>query len=336
MGGSTALSVSSAIFLTIVVVQAQNSTASAANGTNVKVGWQDGPNQRGTFNIIWSCLSTVVACTWTILHLNVPCIHEESWIKTGRKAKWMLITIIFPEFVFSKAICELQMAVDDLHAMNEIRDQIPWKVHYGRGSQFLHKLFHCFSSTTHPVATGSKESSSEQTTTNPKESPIPAKIFTEPSTYSSDQITETRVWTLTHSYFANMGGLGRRHNKKYTPITAHALVHCCVGSPHDPLPSLVLEADDISDKNKADWLLKSIVVAQILWLLLSVIVRAAKKLPISQVEICTTAFAILAVATYFANWAKLKDVDRPVIFKMVDDTYECDAPSYEGSHSSLD
>src|SRR5947207_12765393 len=27
---------------------------------------------RGTLDILWSCLFTIIACTWTVQHLNVP------------------------------------------------------------------------------------------------------------------------------------------------------------------------------------------------------------------------------------------------------------------------
>jgi hypothetical protein len=30
------------------------------------------PDIRGTQNILWSCIFTIIACTWTIQHLNVP------------------------------------------------------------------------------------------------------------------------------------------------------------------------------------------------------------------------------------------------------------------------
>jgi hypothetical protein len=35
-----------------------------------------------------------------------------------------------------------------------------------------------------------------------------------------------------------------------SPITAHILVNCCIGKPHDPLPSLLLQEEDIKDKAK--------------------------------------------------------------------------------------
>jgi hypothetical protein len=331
MGDSTALSVPTAVILTIVAIQTQNPTISAASGTDVKLGWQDGPNLRGTLTLVWSCLSTMIACTWTILHLNVPGPHDDAWTKTGRKAKWMFITILFPEFVFSKSICELQMAVDDLHAMNEKKDVTRWEVSYGPGLQLLHKLFHVFDSPSRP-GTNSRKKSSRKRKATTQESPPQAKTVPELSGLSNDPefLPAERLWTLCHSYFANMGGLRRYHNSTFAPITSHALVNCCVGTGHDPLPSLVLQEKDINDKNKSDWLMRTIAVGQISWLILSVIVRAAKKLPISQLEICTTAFAILAVATYIANWSKPKDIEVPIKFKLVEDTYDCEANKYQG------
>jgi hypothetical protein len=58
----------------------------------------------------------------------------------------MFITTLFPEFVFSKAICELQMAVDHLQAVKENENLINWRVDFGCGLQFLHKLLHLFGS----------------------------------------------------------------------------------------------------------------------------------------------------------------------------------------------
>ncbi|WPH00125.1 Hypothetical protein R9X50_00294800 [Acrodontium crateriforme] len=70
------------------------------------------PNARGTWNIVWSCSSIILLCTWSVLHLNVP---EQS---TPRNAKdrlkrdsirllwsgiWMAINILAPEWAFGKA-----------------------------------------------------------------------------------------------------------------------------------------------------------------------------------------------------------------------------------------
>ncbi|KIW24682.1 uncharacterized protein PV07_10384 [Cladophialophora immunda] len=70
------------------------------------------PNTRGTLGILWNCIGTLVLCTWTVLHLNVP----EQWTpqnkiqgfrrrleRFGTKLKWMTITLFAPEFILGKA-----------------------------------------------------------------------------------------------------------------------------------------------------------------------------------------------------------------------------------------
>jgi hypothetical protein len=106
--------------------------------TPVKVGWQAGPTERGTLTLLYSCLITIFACTWSVLHLNVPGLDDGFWTKALRKAKWMAITVLFPEFIFSKAICELRLALHDLHKFQDAlkekyKDGIRWSVSDSNG-----------------------------------------------------------------------------------------------------------------------------------------------------------------------------------------------------------
>lgn len=322
------------VFGRLAAGEAQNSTAPAAGSSVMKNGWQNGPNQRGTITIIWSCLSTILACTWTILHLNVPSREDSLLIKIRRKAKWMLITILFPEFIFSKAICELQMAVDDLYSMKQMKqmgDTVCWDVEFSWKLEILHGMLHLIRKPFMPRETAYEESNS----TAPASRCAPkVQTITHPSFQAFDSRLlqgKRRTWTLTHSYFANMGGFERYKGLEVMPLTANALVHCCIGKDHDPLPTLSLQKEDIEDKSKADGFVKVVAVAQISWLILSVIVRAQKRMPISQIEICTVAFAVLAVLTYLANWSKPKDIGTPVRFRVVRDTYNCEAAKFTGT-----
>src|SRR3569833_377904 len=104
-----------------LVACAENDTvldATSNTAAEATVGWKAGPTGRGTLMLVYGCLSTVFASTWTVLHLNVPDPKEPWWKKAGRKAKWMGITVLFPEFIFSKAVCELRLAVADLYDMH--------------------------------------------------------------------------------------------------------------------------------------------------------------------------------------------------------------------------
>ena len=56
-------------------------------------------NCRTIWNIIWSCLATIFACTWLALHLNIPAINEGWFMITLRKAGIMILAVIAPEIV---------------------------------------------------------------------------------------------------------------------------------------------------------------------------------------------------------------------------------------------
>ena len=76
---------------------------------------------RGTFDILWSCVFTILACTWTIQHLNIPEQRDRSKETSKRRGapvwydavwaikrfwtgfKWMIATILAPEMILGKA-----------------------------------------------------------------------------------------------------------------------------------------------------------------------------------------------------------------------------------------
>ncbi|KAF1959732.1 hypothetical protein CC80DRAFT_466828 [Byssothecium circinans] len=300
-----------------------NSTENRVNDQSPQlVGWRDGPKERGTIKLLWNCLTTIIACTWTILHLNVPHPDHSTKTKVLRKAKWMAMTILFPEFIFAKAVTELQMAIDDLYVMKKKEKAMGdgWSVEFGKGERLVHKFFHGFVQ---------QEQTEENEEANAVQLP-PGMETVQPvdgqrQVKGSQRFQSQRIWTLTHSYFANMGGLSYQYGMDEwyttcTPVTAHALVNCCIHSEHNPLPRIRLSKEDILDKSKADWFAKSIAVIQIFWQVTSVTTRLVRRLPISQLEICTVAFAVLATATYVANWSKPKDIELSV-----------ELPGYPGS-----
>ena len=88
-----------------------NSTALSAdsgggNGDGMDLlqhGWANQPNNRGTLDILWSCLFTVFLCTWVMLCLNLPSPQESYWRTFLRKLRWMVLAIMGPEFVLAFA-----------------------------------------------------------------------------------------------------------------------------------------------------------------------------------------------------------------------------------------
>ena len=64
-----------------------------------RVGYVDGPDGRGTISILVSCISTLLLCTWSVLHLNIPA-KGTSTIATFRPyAYWCFLGLFGPELV---------------------------------------------------------------------------------------------------------------------------------------------------------------------------------------------------------------------------------------------
>ena len=54
---------------------------------------------RSIWNIIWSCFSTLFACTWTAVHPNIPAPKASQWAVLGRRLNIMAYVFIAPEMV---------------------------------------------------------------------------------------------------------------------------------------------------------------------------------------------------------------------------------------------
>jgi hypothetical protein len=95
----------------------------AVNGSetlpNDLVGWQENSDRRGTLEILFSCLVTILACTWSVQHLNLPA-RKDTWLQRGlRKIWWTLITILFPELLLALGWAEFRAALRSMDTMYE-------------------------------------------------------------------------------------------------------------------------------------------------------------------------------------------------------------------------
>lgn len=120
---------------------------------------------------------------------------------------------------------------------------------------------------------------------------------------------EEETWSLSHSYYANMGGFIVRNplaNKTifHEPyhLTGEELFKLRSEKHITRLPN-ISEAE-IKDKSKGDMLGKSIATGQITWSTIQIIARVVRKLPISPLEVAVVAFAVCAVLIYALYWKK--------------------------------
>jgi len=81
----------------------------------------------------------IIACTWTVQHLNVPeqrngrdpgWVGNLKWKTKGflQSAKWMIITMIAPEFIIGMACHDLSWAKEYHQKLQEFasQDHVPW------------------------------------------------------------------------------------------------------------------------------------------------------------------------------------------------------------------
>ena len=263
--------------------------ATAPPSDDQPVGWQAGDDKRGTWAIISNCLSTIIACTWSVQHLNVPATSDGKWYLKLRSCKWMLVNILFPEFIVLQAAFELSMAMKALNqiAYNEKDVAYPWWC-LQENSGLRRRLRGLLSSSNPHDGQDSEIQKAEGVKK-------PEKVC---------------KWTLTQCFFANMGGLYYEDENSQFPLTALQIAVEQKKSggrfDHPEKPEKSIE-----DKSKQDWFAKLIAALQFLQLVLSLIVRKTRGLAFSQLEAITLGFAVCGATIYLLYLYKPQSVGTP-------------------------
>lgn len=119
-------------------------------------------------------------------------------------------------------------------------------------------------------------------------------------------------WTLTHGFFACMGGFVLYvGDKRRATLTAEELLQFVrEGSVEMPA---ITEADIKDRSTEGDLLSKCVAILQLLWFIVQLIARYAQNLPVTLLEIDTLGVAILTCIAYGFWWKKPKNVRYPHI-----------------------
>ncbi|KAH9961925.1 hypothetical protein BC827DRAFT_1130865 [Russula dissimulans] len=117
-------------------------------------------------------------------------------------------------------------------------------------------------------------------------------------------------WTLTHGFFAIMGGfIEYEGNKPIRVLLPDELQsYSLTGNRHFPRISKA----EIEDRSKGDAISKAVVILQTGWFVTQCIARRAQGLPITELELATVAFAALNFVIYVLWWDKPLNVQRGV------------------------
>ncbi|KAK4070272.1 hypothetical protein Trihar35433_4739 [Trichoderma harzianum] len=256
------------LFCLIPIIQAYHVFDTNYTIPSILANYISSPNTRGTLDILWSSLFTILAYTWTLQHPNVPeqrngrdpgLLGDIKWGLNGlyRSVLRMVWTTIAPEVIITVACINMDLTREHHNKMQK------W-VKDGKGS-----------------------------------------------------------WSLTHSYYATMGGFVlRRRAKPAGEINYYDLYHLSPkeinalleGGHIDKLPDIT-EAE-IKDKSKGDMLVKAIAVGQILWSIIQISGRAVRRLPVSPLEVAVVAFAVCAVFIYGAFWYKPQRIGIATTIKL--------------------
>ena len=273
--------------------------ATAPRSDDQLVRWQPGDKNRGTWAIISNCLSTIFAGTWSIQHLNVPATSDGNWPRTLRSCKWMLVNILFPEFIVLQALFELLMAMKALNHMadNEKAVAYPWWYHRHLSlSTLVQEISGLRRRLCGLVSSSNPHDGQDSESQEAKEAKKPEEFC---------------KWTLTQCFFANMGGIFYYENESsHFPLTALQIAaeqKKSKGRFDHPEKS----EEDIEDKSKRDWFAKLIAALQFLQLALSLIVRKTQGLAFSQLEAVTLGFAVCGTITYLIYLYKPQNVGTP-------------------------
>ncbi len=133
--------------------------SSAQNATETAhVGWISPVPRRSTWDIIWTCLSVFLICSWKCTHLNLP-TREESragwlkwwwvlpvwptrplWRKWRRKLMWMLLIALCTELVVALAMDQNLKARRDLKKARKLTEGRPAARHYSLAHAFYARM----------------------------------------------------------------------------------------------------------------------------------------------------------------------------------------------------
>jgi hypothetical protein len=83
----------------------------ASSNSTALASWQLDGNSRSTWDIVWTCFSTIFACTWTVLHMFVPPRNISNTRWTIVKLSAWLIAIVAPEVLFYVAAKDLYWTI---------------------------------------------------------------------------------------------------------------------------------------------------------------------------------------------------------------------------------
>ncbi|KAF7304042.1 hypothetical protein MIND_00635500 [Mycena indigotica] len=119
--------------------------------------------------------------------------------------------------------------------------------------------------------------------------------------------------SMTHGFFICMGG--------FVDSDGHPLVTQAQLNQKGTIAAIrAVDAKDIEDKSKGDGFTKGVAFSQGLWFVVQTLARVIQRLPVTQLEVATAAFAAVSLCTWALWWHKPLDVREPIVIGVAAET----------------
>jgi hypothetical protein len=268
-----------------------------------------GPDRRSTLSILWSSLLTVFLCTWTVQHLSLPPpmdknhgILQRVWQFLCRKPKWMLITMILPEFLVSRALGDFVAAYLSANRCNFLQEHVKRSHTQWTTTHAFYANMGGFVLKDRNAKRGSSSHENEiaKLSTSLAVRELPAESIKPGPPYSTLDISpmgccrlhDPKVWTEEYYQYAD------EYLDFNLPISVNSAQLCILMRTGliEQLPCI--SKQEIKDKSKENLAVMLFALLQVLWLFSQLIDRKVNGLPSTQLKIAVLSFAICAFIAY--------------------------------------
>ena len=93
--------------------------------TNPLSDWLPHSTTRSTYNIISTCLSTLIICVWSAVHVDIPTRKQGLIRRNAERLQWMVIGTLMPDWLLYLAIAQLLNAIHILKVAYECIPDLP-------------------------------------------------------------------------------------------------------------------------------------------------------------------------------------------------------------------
>ena len=296
--------------ITLLLLAGPSSTFASKSFPDCSIPSEDdafmsAPNVRSTLGIAWSALATIIACTYGVLHLNVP--QQRSWEPPMGYINPWLRRDRLPSIDWAAVATVIYANLE--WYWNGLRPSIDWTVVTVMFPELYTAI--AYDDLVRACRTRAELSKALQET---------------------DGFFPQGGISKVHGFFANMGGFAIRCRDTSQKGSPTALFHLngksllalleCERQARSIVP--LLSRMEIEDRSKSNLFAKSVVLLQVLYYCASCVVRWTEGLPVTPLEIGTLGFAVCSIISFGLLFLKPRSVNTTTVIA----DFEYGTPTY--------